>query len=251
MEENNGDGDEKRSPGMVLADFLEKFVSEERRDMDHPVRKNGFAYATNGKVAVRVKMHDDEAADEKGDFSDKDCIVDKISNSVDNIFKANMENKPVKVFFGCLDTEFIKKFRTENDKAQKYFVRNEEGHAECRCPCCSAELYYSREDETLYEQFEYDESKRRILSGRICLKVVLNKVDADDSLEDRIQYFPGEPLSDIIELSIRRNDPIKEAYVCGKLCLVLRGTGWEAIMTKRYTDDDKRITVIGESYEIK
>lgn len=232
--------EKQESPSEVLSGWLTDFCSSEedrRRHMRKPARKDGFAYASNGKIAVRVKLRDDETGGPNGDFSDIAEDVDALAGSLDKIIKANWELGKDEVSVQGLDLDLYRAFNAKKQFAMENYTPNSRGLERFRCPCCSASLYYDDDEQELVECWKRDEEEGALLTNRIVVAVNLQGMNYRSTY-----YYCAENVAAVIKFAALRKSPIKDAWVCGGHCLMLRGEDWEAIMTR--WPEDKSLSVI-------
>ena len=198
---------------------------DDRRALSKPVREDGFAYATSGKIALAVKMTKEEAEGPNGDFSDDGDATSIVAKSVRGVFEENWKEEKVRVSTEGLDVGLYTKYMEMEGEAKRNFQPNERRLESLTCPCCGASLYYDDDDRDLLEKWKKDEDDLYMIVKRIVASVDGAGIDGDT-------YFCMQDIAKVIRFSGIRNSPIEEAWVCGKHRLVLKGRDWEAIMMR-------------------
>lgn len=217
------------SPSDRLSRMLECFCASDEYDrrvfLHRPARLNGFAYASDGRVLVMASMNAEEEKGPSVGFQEDPELADRLVKSIDALIDSNLKLEKTLFSVQGLDGKLYKRFQTERKDALKNYKPNSRGLKTLRCPCCNADLYYDDTEDELVEQWERDKEDRDSIERRIVvMATVMGKY------EPLTRYYAAGRVADVIRFAALRDDPVREAFVCGDLCLALRGLGWTALI---------------------
>ena len=225
----------QESPSDRLSRMMECFCASEEDDcrayLHRPARRNGFAYASSGRMLVRASMN---AEEEKGEgFQEDPELADRLAKSGDSIIDSNLKLEKTPFSVQGLDVELYKRFQTEREDALKNYKPNSRGLNRLRCPCCNADLYYDDTEDELVERWKRDEEDQHCIERRIVVSATVMGKDGPLT-----RYYAAELVASVIRFAVLRDDPVREAFVCGDFCLALRGLGWTAIIAGSRLEKD-------------
>lgn len=232
-------GIDEKSPSDRLSRILECFCASDGDDgrvwLHRPARMNGFAYASDGKMLVKASILPEEKGPCVG-FQENPEIADRLAKSVDALIDSNL--KLEKTFFSVqgLDKKLYERFWTGREDALKNYKPNSRGLETLRCPCCNATLYYDYTEEELVEKWKRDEEDLDCIVRKIVVSAtVMGKY------EPITRYYAAERVADVIKFASLRDDPVREAFVCGDFCLALRGLGWTSLIAGSPLEKDVHV----------
>jgi len=207
--------EETVNPAKKLADMLAPFVATEERI-------DGFAYASDGRVAVRVKLKEEELGGPGDGFQEDPVVAESVQKSVNGVFDKNLMNHKISV--DGLDVELYKTFVQKSETASRSLETNPNKFDVFICPCCKNKLYLT-DDGCLVDADEYDANHWKEIISKICVEVALREEE---------MLFPAEKVAEVIKLAALRNEPIKEVMVGDDYPMFLHGDGWDALICKSY-----------------
>lgn len=215
---------------------LEAFVGDEkyRPSLRRPFVKDGFVYATNGRIGVRIEMTQEEksgfaAGDES--FQNDPAEVKRVTDSLEGLMAGSGRRIGLEWFSAKLANDFASK-RNEVleklDSAPSCF-------SNVRCPCCGARLYWDDEHDELLDADEYCVEKQED-----AVRKIVARADLDGTL------FKAEDLYSLLLLTARRGTPFTEAWLRDDKLLVLKGNGIQAVVARVWLVHNSDAVVIAE-----
>lgn len=216
--------------------MMECFCASEENDrrmwLQRPARLNGFAYASDGRMLVRASMNAEEEKGPSVGFQEDPEIADRLDSLIDSNLK--LEKTPFSV--QGLDGKLYERVQTEREDAIKNYRPNSRGLQTLRCPCCNADLYYDDTEDELVEQWKRDDEELDCIERKIVVSATVMGKDGPLT-----RYYVAKRVADVIKFAALRDDPVREAFVCGDFCLALRGLGWTALIAGSRLEEDVHV----------
>lgn len=220
--------------------MMECFCASEDDDrrawLHRPARLNGFSYASDGRMLVRASMNAEEENGPSVGFQEDPELADMLVKNVDSLIDSNLRLKKTPFSVQGLDVKLYERFWKERNDALKNYKPNSRGLETLRCPCCDAILYYDDTEDELVEKWKRDEEDRYCIERRIVVSATMMNENVPLT-----RYYVAERVADVIKFAALRDDPVREAFVCGDLCLALRGLGWTALIAVSCLEKDMHV----------
>lgn len=220
--------------------MMECFCASEDDDcrmfLHRPAMLNGFAYASDLKTLVRASMNAEEEKGPSVSFQEDPELAVRLAKTGDELIDSHLKMEKMPFSVHGLDGKFYERFQTERECSLKNYKPNKRGLETLRCPCCNADLYYDDTEHELVERWKRDEEDK----GRIMRRIVVSaNVMGENGPITR--YYAAERVANVIRFAILRDDPVREAFVCGSYVLALRGLGWTALIMSSCQENDVHV----------
>ena len=122
------------------------FAARDGRSIKNIAILDGFAYATDGRIAIKMKLGDLRRNEVPNNYP-----IDKLKSILNDADECNATNVIADEDFKPIDDGFMQYARGERNQHNRDYL---ERYKAMVCPCCGGTVYFDNEKDKLLEEME-------------------------------------------------------------------------------------------------